>query len=647
MADGAPSTSRRRSRLSYLDEADPRFSDRPADASLHGGHGGEAHGGERRRSGNQLQGAHKDAPRIAFTGEEFGFGYQAAGNFIKEVRKRKYGVYSGGISAIKGRPPEQEFREYSDRLATGENAKFDFSRPVTQPLRTKEQALVAVKQHTADFAVLPFYNPYFGYDFESLRALGAVGFLLGVEQIEADDVYCLAVHESQLYDLIQSAHPGTGFSSLQRRFRKSWGLVDSGSGNVPGADYADAPSAGLPIDMADQKLIRDRIDTVFAGPEAARRCKSKLDGMRAIGVDVRETPGMIEPHRELAKMARSTVNTARQTNTFFDPTTGETRFFSSLGADTQAGRLFGMVLPLDVADKSTDYRIIDYNFEDGIAPKTRFLVVDYVPDDTLIEDAYRTTDAKTRYWYRRLSEVARAITSAETRILNVLGAIGLALGLSLVFFGAVGASTFGAAFFTEEISKWLTPIRAQAAIGLGALAAAVSWLLLQAQGGAAQGVRVMFRFLRNATAASTADVENFLRNHGVRYAVVRTDEDSEGHEPAPIVLDVEFEPEHFGFNPLSIFSGRRLQNSVANGALKKAFARWKNRGVTVIAAMPIEDEAYQLPKPKQRRWWSEAVYAWAYDFVETMFVRFTRIAVYLIPLAFAALVIWLWLSGNL
>src|SRR5690606_28452504 len=115
---------------------------------------------------------------------------------------------------------------------------------------------------------------------------------------------------------------------------KSWGVVDSGSGNAPGGEFeAEMPRAGLPIDMADQKLIRDRIDMVFAGPEASRRCKSKLDGLRALGVEVQELSQMIEPHRELARIARSTVNTARQTNTFFDPISGETRFFSTLGAE--------------------------------------------------------------------------------------------------------------------------------------------------------------------------------------------------------------------------------------------------------------------------------------------------------------------------
>jgi hypothetical protein len=329
-----------------------------------------------------------------------------------------------------------------------------------------------------------------------------------------------------------------------------------------------------------------------------------------------------------------------------------------LGADAQAGKLFGMVLPFQVAMMSSDYVVVDHDFDDGPVEKTRFFVVDYIPDHTLVEDAYRTTDARTRYWYRRLSAVARASSSIPTFLLRAVGGLGMAFGLTALFFGVVGATNLEAAFLTDELSKWLTPAEARTAALVGAAAMGIAWFFLQAQAGARQGVRVMFRFRRNDTAASIGDVENFLRNHGVRHAVVRTDEDSEGHEPAPIVLDVEFEPEDFGFNPLTVFSGRRLQNSVVNGALKKAFARWKNRGVTVIAAVPIEqtreatfakpaEYAFQLPKPKARRWWSEAVSSWVADFAETMFIRVSRVLVYLLPLAFLAYVIWAWMTGRL
>lgn len=624
MADGASSHSIRRSAHgSHAGQEPASAADRDA------AHGGFGHSGQ-----------HRERPRVAFTGEEYGFGYQAAASFAERGRRRP--VYDAGLAVAKART-EQEFRLYADRFEGGDNKKFDFSATTWQPLRTKEQALMAVKQHTADFAVVPFYHPYFGYDFETLRALGSLFFLLGVEQVEATDNFCLAVHESQLYDLIQSAHPGTGFSALQRRFRKSWGAVDNGSGNAPSFD-AEMPRAGLPIDMSDQKLIRDRIDVVFAGPEASRRCKSKLDGMRTIGVEVQETAAMIEPHRELARRARSTANATRQTNTFFDPVSGETRFFSTLGAEAQATRLFGMVLPYEVAMRSSDYVIVDHNFDDGPAAKTRFMVVEANPDHTLVEDAYRTTDAKTRYWYQRLSALSKAAGSFETRGVRAVGAVGLGVGAGLVALGLMALSGYDLPAALKSILVGGAPTGAALAAA-GAVVAALSFLLTQAQGGARHGVRVMFRFLRNNAAASTGDVEDFLRNHAVRHAVVRTDEDSEGHEPAPIILDVEFTPDDFAFNPFSTFT-RRLQNSVANGALKKAFQRWKNRGVTIIAAMPVENGAYQMPAPKPRRWWAEAVSAWAADFSETMFIRFSRALLYLLPILFAAYAAWIYLSGG-
>jgi hypothetical protein len=617
--------------------------------SAHGGHAGGAPAASGRDRGVRLGAPHhhKERPRVAFTGEEFGFGYQAAEVFAQKARERP--VFDAGLAVAKART-EQEFRIYADRFEGGENKKFDFHAAAWQPLRTKEQALMAVKQHTADFAVVPFYHPYFGYDYETLRALGALFFLLGVEQVEATDNFCLAVHESQLYDLIQSAHPGTGFSALQRRFRKSWGAIDSGSGNAPGARYdAEMPRAGLPIDMSDQKLIRDRIDMVFAGPEAARRCKSKLDGLRSIGVEVQETAQMVEPHRELARRARAAVNGARQTSTFFDPISGETRFASILGAEAQGTKLFGMVLPYEVAMRSSDYVIVDHNFDDGPVAKTRFMVVEANPDHTLVEDAYRTTDAKTRYWYRRLSALSMAPASFETKGVRAVGGAGLLAGAAMVVLGLMGAAGYQTAAMLPEFAAAL-PRAGLALAAAGAAVAAFSWLLTQAQGGAKQGVRVMFRFLRNNTAASIGDVEDFLRNHAVRHAVVRTDEDSEGHEPAPVILDVEFGPEDFAFNPVTTI-GRRLQNSVANGALKKSFQRWKNRGVTIIAAMPIENDehgrpAFQLPAPKPRRWWAEAVAAWAVDFGETMFIRLTRGLLYLLPAALAAYIVWSLIGGG-
>lgn len=608
--------------MSFAEDADPRFSEKAEEKTV----ASEIDSGKKR-------------PRIAFTGEEWGFGYQATDMFLRRAREDG-NVPDAGLAAVNART-EREF------LAASANAKFDYRFADTMPLRTKEQSLMAVKQATADFAVVPFYHPYTGYDFEALRAMASQFTLLGVDQVEATDNMCLAVHESQLYDLIQSAHPGTGFSALQRRLRKDWGLIDSESGNSPRGDYAnEMPRAGLPIDMSDQKLIRDRIDVVFAGPEAARRCKSKLDGLRAIGVEVRETAQMIEPHRELAKLARSTINSSRQTNTMFDPISGETRFYSTLGAESQSGKLFGMILPYEVAMRSSDYVIIDHNIDDAPPTKTRFMVVENNPDQTLFEDKYRTTDAKTAYWVRRMHAISSPGGSFGEGFLKMFGYVAGTLAIALVALGAFGVYTATPLSINPPASlSWLSTLTAGGAILAGGLAAFVAWILLSVQSTGERGVRMLMRFRRDGAAASLGDIENYLRNYGVRHAIVRMDEDSESGRPASVILDVEFQPEDFAFGPFAMFT-RRLRGSVVNGALKKAFQRWKNRGVTVLAAMPFERGKAQLPAHKPRRWWNEAVSAWAADFTETMFIRITRVvAFYLLPAGLVAYLIWKLLNG--
>ncbi|MEZ5920892.1 MAG: hypothetical protein R3C60_06015 [Parvularculaceae bacterium] len=588
----------------------------------------------------------KKRPRIAFTGEEFGYGYQATGlllDWARDPHKWDGTVPDAGMRGYYGYAE----REYED---ASRNNKFDYAASIPQPLRTKEQALMAVKQGTADFAVIPFYNPYAGYDFEALRALASLYTVRGVAQVEATDKLCLAVHESQLYDLVQSSHPGTGFSSLQRRFRKSWGVIDSGSGNRPGAEGMDAemPRAGLPIDMADQKLIRDRIDMVFAGPEAARRCKSRLDGMRAIGITVEEIPQMVEPHRELARRARQTLNGSRQTNTVFNPISGETQFFSTLGAEAQSGSLFGMVLPYEVAMRSSDYIIVDHDFDDAPAEKTRFMVVEENLDHTLVEDAYRTTDARTRYWMNRLRAVAAGTPNMAANILNAAAPV-LFLA-SLVFLVAGVSGLLGRPLLPMiEAPEWLVfgGNSGAAAIGAGLFVAAlVSLFGARVEAAAPSGVRVMFKFRRDGAAASIGDVEDFLRNFGVRHAVTRLDEDSERSKPASVMLDIEFTPEDFRHDIFTMLT-RRFRGSVVNGAVKKAFQRWKNRGVLVLAAMPIQESyQWQLPEQQPRHWWSQGLGAWLYDVGETWFIRLSRLLFYILPALAAAYFVWRLIGGG-
>jgi len=607
--------------MAYAEDADPRFSDKPADTA--------------KRSD-------KPRPRIAFTGEEWGFGFKATNSFLTRAKSTGT-VPDAGLLAASGRL-EREFDEAS------KNNRFDYNHAVTQPLRTKEQSLMAVKQNTADFAIVPFYNPYSGYDFESLRAISSLFSVRAIEQVEATDDLCLAVHESQLYDLIQSAHPGTGFSALQRRIRKSWGAVDNGSGNEPSANVdAEMPRAGLPIDMADQKLIRDRIDVVFAGPEASRRCKSKLDGFRALGIDVQEIAQMVEPHRELAKLARSATNSNRTTNTTYDPISGETRFFSSIGSEAQSAKLYGMILPYEVAMRSSDYVIIEHRIDDEAPAKTRFMVVENNPDLSLYEDKYRTTDARTNYWVKRLHAVAAPGGSIGEGFMQMLGYAAGALAALLIIFGIYGISGTSVSLVDLPASlSWMSSLTAASAIIFGGAAAMAAWILLSVQSAGRRGVRVLMAFRRDSSAASIGDVENFLRNYGVRHAVVRMDEDSGTGAPADVALDIEFEPSDFSYGPFAALS-RRLRGSVVNGAMKKSFQRWKNRGVRVLAVMPFEAHgagdgvmpSAQLPKHRARRWWSEAPGALFADITETFFIRFSRIAFfYLIPAGVVAFIIW-------
>lgn len=563
----------------------------------------------------------KPRPKIAFTGEEFGFGYLATNQFVTNAARYERsgpGVADGGYAASK---KTTNLKEYTIREEA--RHRYDFEDAARQPLRTKEQALMSLRAKTADFAVVPFYSPYTGYDFETLRAMANLITVLAVEQVEAIDQYCLAVYEPQVLDLVQSSHPGSALSQLLGR-RSSYGDGDrvrafTGADALPnaGGDFR----ASLQIDQAGQMLLRDRIDMVFCGPDAGRRCKSKLDGLRAAGVDVAETLLSVEPHREMARLARRTLRGDRQVNTSFDPTTGAVNYLSTMTSEPQQmGKLYGVVLPYQMAMMSADFTIIDHNLEDADPAKTRFFVVNRSSDETLFEDALRTTDAKTRYWMERLRDVNRVAHDRHADSGHEHGSGG-------------------------------------------------------------PGVRVMMRFQRAGNAASIADLENYLRNHGVRHAVARMDEDSEKGAPAGMVLDIEFSCEDFrgdlAANPgewlgkwfgaatitavtaaLAYFVAPTLQaslapaqaalwlgavvvgglifllawfsqykrtlGSVANGAMKTAFKRWKNRGGSVLAAMPFDTP--QLPDHSRRRWYSETPKSIFADAVETASIRLSRLA---------------------
>lgn len=583
-------------------------------------------------------GGQKQRVRVAYSGEERGFGAGAVDEFLQKAQT--VGISDGGIDAVSRATPQEIDKNRVMR-------SFDFSHPTRQPLRTKEQALMAVKAHTADIAVVPFYHPHYGYDFETLRALASQLTLFGVEQIVSETEYVLAVYEPQVLDFVQSSHPGSSLSLVMRGAgRHLW----SRSGD-PGADLTTGvprlPDGKKMLFDPQQAMLRDRVETIFASPVAARACKSKLDGLRQAGVVVEETLEAIEPHRDFARRVRDVLDHSRQTSTTFDFTSGESRIQSVMPTtQSQARKLYGVVIPKEIAE-GPEYYVVDDKFADADPAKTRFMSVLYIPDDTLFEDAYRTTDAKTRYWMKRLRDVAHdgahAARKAGAEIaLNPAGAL---LALAGLVFAAVGFAGLAGWRGVPLIpgAPEMVALGDAAALALGAGLTLIGFgRFLKSEGGGAHdmnGIRVLLAVQRSGSAASLGDVEDFLRNFGVRHAVVRADEDSERNYPAASVIDIEFMCDDLFWNP-----ARRLRGSVLNGALKKAFAKWKSRGVLVLAAMPFDKP--QMPPHKARHWLWDMPGEWARDFAETMFVRLSRILFYLLPVAAAAFATWYFMGGG-
>lgn len=337
-------------------------------------------------------------PRVAYTGEQYGFGFRAVGEFGVFARTIGGGLPGGWVSEdgrakIKALSAPQE---EADTLA----------------LRTRAETLGSLGTNSADFAVLPFYHPDLGYDIRTLQAIAANVRTMAIAQVEASDKYCLAVYEPQVLDLVQSAHPGSGLSDLMKRNRWSWGSSSTFSTKIQPSDLQGAGQtylAGLKLDQSGQLLLRERIDTVFCGPEAARRCRAKLDGLRAAGIDVRETLETVEPHREMARLARATLASSRQTSTFYDPRDGKAHFVSTLTADVQqSAKLYGVILPMQVAMMTPDFTIVDTEIDDYEAPKTKFVIVENNPDETLVDDTYRITVRRVSKWMLRLQAALRA-----------------------------------------------------------------------------------------------------------------------------------------------------------------------------------------------------------------------------------------------
>lgn len=497
-------------------------------------------------------------PRIAYTGEEFGFGFRAIQEFSETTRKHKGYVPDGGFSAaghFHPKPLEILFAGMFGKMPSihdghghghGDHghAPVDVDIGYSQPLRTKDQALTAVQNDTAEYALVPFYQAGVGYDVESITLMSKLFAPFGVMQIEASDHYCLAVYEPQVLDVIHSAHPSSGLTDLLRRPRRSWdGNPDRGvslTGNTP--EGAMEYQAGLNVDRAGQMMLRDRVETVFAGPEPARRCKAKLDGLRAAGVKVEETAEWIEPHREMGRRVRDSLDGSRQTYQSFDPVSGQMRISSIASASQQTRPLYAIVLPFELASRSPEFTIIDDNIEDGAPPKKRFLVCQKVYDLSLFEEVFRLTSVRVAYWMKR--------------------------------FGAL-----------VHDAKDLSPETG--------------------------GVRILLQFVRQGPVSAFGDVESFLRRFGIRYATFQMGDgavDSPQPKrpgasiaPPPVVFDIELDIDHFHEK----FDDGMYTRSVVEGLLFRAFNRKRYQMARFLAAFPYETR--QLLPQQRVRWWYEGV----------------------------------------
>lgn len=441
-----------------------------ADGSGHSIEGSEVH----EDVSHGAKGDLPSRPKIAFTGEEFGFGYQALVAYRDVVKK------SDGRVPDAGRGAQNPGARRSGKVSIEDGYRL--------PLRTKEQSLAALATGNADLALVPFYSPDAGYDTETIQLVSSIFKPFGVDLVEARDHFCLAVYEPQVLDIVQASHPGSGLSELMRRGRSSWsgprdrGEQWHGGAHGPNSVHANAQvtrlEAGLKIDEAGRLLLRDRVDTIFAGPEATRRCKSHLDGLRSAGVKVEETAQWIEPHREMSRRVRDSLDKTRQTNAFVDPSTGRMGFSSMMTAEAQTRPLYAVALPYEVALRSPDFTIIEENIEDGEAPKTRFLVCEANVDVTLLSDVYKV---------------------------NLFG------------------------LYHPRVKHWRARLR-------GVLADARA----RADGKRGHGVRVLMQFSRGGHTMSIASLEAYLRYFGVRHVSFRLAEDSEGKKVSPIILDIEF-----------------------------------------------------------------------------------------------------------
>lgn len=509
--------------------------------------------------------------KVAFSGEEYGFGYRALIEYGAVAKSRDGRVPDAGGHGLRRAILPQ---------------KLDFDSADRQPLRTKEQTLTAVATEKADFALVPFYSPDSGYDTESIDLLSKLFSPLGVDQIAAGDQFCLAVYESQVLELAQASLPGSAMSRLLtgRRHLAALdpGVQWSGGRSLSGGEGASralpASAAAIQPDADSQIMLRDRIAMVFAGPEATRRCKSKLDGLRAAGVSVEETLQWVEPHREMARRVRDTLDKDRQTQTFMDPMTGRPMVASLMSARAQTQPLFGVILPYEVAYRSPEFIIVDPAFDDSSTQKTRYLLCEKNYDHTLFEDRYKFAQQRVPVWKKRLFSTGLKFGGLRTALANPI----LYGRLALEFVLLQSRDKSGDAHNLDDVFD------SQDDHHDASLEKPSVRVLIQIDHGR-KGVESIGR------------LEKFLRYFGVRYATVRMVDDSTDlgprRGPSPLILDIEFDRRDFLPHPQI--------GSVVEGFLWETFNISRFGMPRFLAVMPARD--HQLADVAQRRWWNEGV----------------------------------------
>lgn len=512
--------------------------------------------------------------KVAFSGEEYGFGYRALIEYGKLSKDRNHGqIPDGGGHGVRRAVLPHE---------------FDFDSAERQPLRTRELALTALTTEKADFALVPFYTPDRGYDTETLLTISKLFSPMGVDSVAAGDSFCLAVYESQVLELAQSSHPGSAMARLLTGQTRPWaasldpGVQWSGGRGLPRNEYdrvvQSQMDARVKNDTEAQLVLKERISAVFAGPEATRRCKAKLDGLRAAGVNVEETLQWVEPQREMARRVRETLDSDRQTQTFTDLTTGRPMLTSFMSARAQTQPLYGVVLPLEVALNSPEFIVVDPNFDDASTVKTRFMVCEKNYDHTLFEDKFKFAAQRVPVWKDRLYKTAAKFGGLKTARINPI----LYARLGLEFLLLQSRDAFGGRHNLDDVFD----------SGGDHHDAALE----------KPSVRVLVQIDHGRKGVeSVGRLENFLRYYGVRYATVRMGDDvtdlGPRRGPAPMILDIEFDRRDFLFHPKI--------GSVVEGFLWEAFNISRFGMPRFLAVMPARE--HQLADVAQRRWWNEGV----------------------------------------